>query len=169
MRKQTAHGVINVLTLLCVIAAVGGTLHVLNTEPEHDPETELYILTESENGTQVVSEYPRTLPVNGSESVVVGIQNHLPEERQYMLEVRVQDMNTDGENITVERQQTIVSRQITVDANEQSRVDVGLTAPFEATDLRVAFLLDRSDGGSDTSVSDAYRSTYFWVNQTASP
>lgn len=169
VRKRTVRVVINVLTIVCILAAVGGVFQAVNTQSDHSPETGFYIMTENQSGSLTASDYPRTLPTNDTtDPIVVGVRNYMPSEQQYTLQVRVQDMRIEGNSTEISRQQTIYSETVSVNGNERTLTDVGLTAPFEGTDLRVAFLLYQSEPTDGSSVSDAYRSTYFWANGTAS-
>lgn len=169
MRKRTVRVGINALTIICILGAVGGAFQAVNTEPDHSPETSFYIATENRSGGLVASEYPRTLPTNSTtDPVVVGVRNHLPSDQQYTLEVRVQEMTVASNSTQVARQQTIYSSTVAVSGNDRTLTDIELTAPFDGSDLRVAFLLYQSEPTGEPTVSEAYRSTYFWVNGTTS-
>lgn len=169
MRKRTVRVIFNALTIICILAAIGGTFQAVNTQPDHSPDTSLSILTENPDGELVAAGYPRNLPTNNSTApVTVGVRNYLPSDQQYTLEVRVQNVSIRNDSTRVSNQQTIYSSTVSVDGNGRALTRVGLTAPFEERSLRVAFLLHQSDQPGESSVSEAYRSTYLWVNGTVS-
>jgi uncharacterized membrane protein len=167
MRDERTRTVINALTVVCLVVAVGGAIHPPPTSGTHDPETELYLLTENEGGDLEASGYPRSLPTNDStRSVFVGVRNHLPSPTEYVLRVQLQSVSFGEETLTVERRTEVASQRLTVDGNGQTTTPVELSAPPDTNASRIVFLLYRSDPPTNATTDSAHRHVHYWLNET---
>jgi uncharacterized membrane protein len=160
--------ILNVLLVVSVLLAVGSVAYAVSDPTPDEEFTEFYLLTETETGELVASNYPTNFTTGESRSVVVGIGNEEGQSETYTVVTQLQDVRIEGETVTVTdaRELDRFGRELSDGAS------VNLTrelTPSELTGerLRLQFLLYRGEAPENPSPASAYRQTHLWVNVTA--
>jgi len=182
---------LNVLLAASVLLAVGSVGYAVAVPKQGEAFTELYLLTETDDGELVADDYPTEFVRGEAQSLVVGIGNQEHEPVNYTVvvelqrvEVRTVSNGTDGPsggragtgdaNTTV----TPVNRTV-VEVLEERRVNTFRTrlehnrtwqlrhqvAPrMTGERLRLAYLLYEGPAPPEPTVDNAYREVHLWVN-----
>lgn len=147
-----------VASLLVFVASVG---YAAVSPPPGDRFTELYLLTENDEGELVADDYPDTLEEAAGEPIHVAVSNQEGVPTDYTVVVQVQAVERDDGTVSV------------TDASETDRIDLeadpGETevAAYELDDAgsspgdgRLAFLLYRDEPPSEPTGENAYRTVF---------
>jgi uncharacterized membrane protein len=155
---------LNVVLAVSVVALVS-SVAVAYTLPTGEQQfTELYLVTQSEDGSFVATDYPRDFTVGETRPVYVTIANHERQSQSYTLVVELQRVEStpNGTTVTQETELSRVSR--TVAAGDATRIEHGIQPSFGGARLRVQYLLYRGSPPSDPSAETAYRSAHLWIS-----
>lgn len=153
------------LALVASILVFAGSVTAMYAVPTQGEEfSELYLVTEAEDGEFVASDYPSSFSATESQPLYVAIANHEGERQPYTVVVMVQRMEqrANGTVVTDERELTRLSR--TVEAGETVRLSHEPRPALDGPQLRVQYLLYRGDAPSDPSAETAYRSVHIWLS-----
>lgn len=155
---------LNVLLVASVFALVvaGAYMAVAAPSlPDEEPHTELYLLTENDDGELTAEDLPTELSVGSTEPIHVGIENHEGDRETYTTVVLQQEvsLSDDGREVeSVESEEELDTFETTVEDGETERIEYGLT-PTESGDVHVWFLLYQGDVPDDPSPENADLST----------
>lgn len=150
--------VFSLLTLLVGGAYMGFAAQSL---PDEKPHTELYLLTENDEGELTANDLPTDLSAGETEPITIAIENHEGETRTYTTVVYQQEVTLSDDGRTVESvdgQEELDRFETTVENGETERVgyDVG---PTENGDVYVWFLLYHGDVPDNPSPENADATT----------
>ncbi|SFG73167.1 Uncharacterized membrane protein [Halopelagius inordinatus] len=165
-RTQT-DAALNVALAAMVLLAVASVGYVLVDQQNGERYTELYLLTENDDGRLVTDGYPTELTATQSRSLVVGVRNHEHEQMSYTVVTKLQRVRSGGGSTTVVEEERLDRFGVALASNESTRQRRVLTPSLTGDRLRLTVSLYRGDGAENPETGEAYRRTHLWVNVTA--
>jgi len=162
---------LNVLLVCSVLLAASSVGYAIAVPSQGEAFTELYLLTESQDGELVAENYPTEFQPEQSRSVIVGIGNHEHEPVNYTVVAQIQRVSIDESGnettITVRDRSELGRLRADLGDNETYREPFEIAPELTGTDLRVVFLLYQGNPPGQPTVANAYIKTHLWVNVTA--
>lgn len=155
---------LTVVTVVALLLAVTSAGYALAVPKEADAFTELYLVTERDDGELVADDYPTEFVSGESRSLVVGVGNYEHQSVEYSLVVELQNA-TVANNSTRVRERAELSRQRLTLADEETRErEVTVTPEMTGDRLRLSFMLFKGDPPSTPTADEAYRETHLWIS-----
>lgn len=162
-----ADAALNVLLVVSILLAVGSVGYAVAVPKQGEAFTELYLLTENEEGELVAADYPTEFTRGETRSLIVGIGNHEHETVQYTLVSQLQRVEFRN-NTTIVRERNELDRFTpTVAANATWRTRDSVTPTMTGERLRLVYLLYKGSAPSNPTVDNSYREVHLWINVTA--
>ncbi|QCC51723.1 DUF1616 domain-containing protein [Halapricum salinum] len=161
--KDAALNVLLVLSILLAVTTVGYALFV---PKEGEAFTELYLLSETDDGELVADDYPTNFTVGEPQPLVVGVGNHEHRSMDYTVIVELQRVEIVDNETQVLESRELDRAQASVDDGETWQEPVEVTPTMSGERLRLAFLLYESPPPGDPAFETAYRRAHLWVNVT---
>jgi uncharacterized membrane protein len=159
-------GALNVLLALSVLLAMGSVGYAIAVPKDGERFTELYVLTESDDGNLVADDYPTNFTRGEGKPLVVGIGNQEHEEVTYSLVVALHRVETATNETTVLERQELSRERTTLSHNETWHRPYEVVPTMTGENLRLTFLLYKSSAPAQPTVDNAYREVHLWVNVT---
>ncbi|SDM92458.1 Uncharacterized membrane protein [Halogranum gelatinilyticum] len=159
--------VLNVVLVLSVLLAAGSVGYAVAEPKEGEAFTELYLLTESEDGELVADGYPEEFVRGESKELYVGIGNHEHEPVNYSLVVELQRVQVQNNSTQVLEEQELRRFETRVQDNETWQRQHNITPQLTGERMRVAYLLYKGQPPAEPTVNNSYREVHLWVNVTA--
>ncbi|WP_256546707.1 DUF1616 domain-containing protein [Halobellus inordinatus] len=160
-RGDAALNVLLVVSLLLAVSSVG---YAVAVPQDGESFSELYLLTENDEGELVADGYPTNFTVGEPRSLVVGVGNHEHEQVQYTVVVELQRVNIANNSTTVLERESLNRFEPTVGANETWHQPHTVSPTMTGERLRLTYLLYRGAPPQKPSVDSAYREVHLWVN-----
>ena len=155
---------LNVLLAVSVLLAIGSVGYAVAVPPQGEQFTEFYLLTEQPDGELVADEYPQNITIDEQPELIVGIENHEYESREYTVIVQLQDVTIEGNNTTV-TERTEIDRFATTVAHNETYQELRPISPTRTGEnLRVKYLLYADEVPATPTADTAYRDLHLWVN-----
>jgi uncharacterized membrane protein len=171
---------LNVLLVLSVVLVAAGVGYAVAVPTQGEQFSELYLLTEDEDGG-VADGYPTEFVEGESRSLVVGVRNHEHTTAEYTLIGKLQRVEASGANDSVNdttgeastpgavlEEETIAEFGPELDHNESSVHRHNVTPTLVGDRLRLTYLLYEGSAPDDPGVENAYRAVHLWVNVSVS-
>ena len=159
---------LNVVLALSVVLAVSSVGYAIFVPKQGEQFSELFLLTEGEDGELVADDYPTEYQVGESRPLVVGIGNKEGREVSYTLVVELQRVEFTANNSTRVLEERELQRfSPTVGANETWMQPHEVQPTLTGERLRLAYLLYVDEAPAEPSVANAYREVHLWVNVTS--
>jgi len=177
---------LNALLVFSILLATASVGYAVAVPTQGEQFTELYLLTEGEDGL-VADDYPAEFVAGEPRSLVVGIGNHEHQSVQYAVVARIQRVEIEPENvsatagtvvndtaetgnlsITVLETRELASFEPTLGHNESWIRNHEVAPTLTGDRLRVTYLLYRGSAPREPTVENAYRSVWLWVNVSES-
>jgi len=155
--------VLNVALAGSILIAILAVSVAVAAPGEGEPNTEFYLLTENESGELVADEYPVNLTVDGTEQLVLGIENHEQEPSRYTVVGELQRVDIDGNETTIVESVELDRFNTDLDAGETWREARTIRPTLSGDRLRLVYLLYRGAPPDEPSLDSAYRSVHLWV------
>jgi uncharacterized membrane protein len=169
---------LNVLLVFSILLATASVGYAVAVPKGGEQFTELYLLTETDEGELVADDYPTEFVRGESRSLVVGIGNREHDTVEYTLigtlqrvEIRragnasTNDTTGPGNvSVSVLEEREIARFDPELDHNETWRRQHDVTPTLAGDRLRLTYLLYRGAPPEDPGVDDAYREVHLWVN-----
>lgn len=159
-----------VLSALLVVGLVGAVLTMgiaLLSPAQAEQYTGVTLLTETDSGELVASEYPATLTDGEGHPMVLRVENNEGAATTYSVVVELQRMDTVGDATTITEERRLLDASETVPAGETWRFDHTVAPTMTGEDLRVTYHVYRGDPPAEPSVENDYRTVYFWTTVEA--
>lgn len=156
--------VLNVLLVVSVVIAVVSVGYAVFVPKQGEAFTELYLLSESDDGTLVADDYPTNFTVGESKSVTVGVGNHEHEPMSYTVVVELQRVEIEDNSTRVRDVRELDRFSTELSDNETWHRPTTVTPTMTGSRLRLAFLLYTGSVPENPTVENAYRTTHLWVN-----
>ena len=158
---------LNVALAAVFLLAVASVSYALVDQQSGEQYTEMYLLTENDDGRLVTEGYPTELTATQSRTLVVGVRNHEHERMSYTVVTKLQRVRSEGGSTTVAEEERLDRFGVTLASNESTHQRRVLTPSLTGDRLRLTFSLYRDDGPEGPEAGDAYRQTHLWVNVSA--
>lgn len=160
-----AEMVLTALLVASILLAAGGVAYAVTTPADGERFSEVYVLSENDDGELVADDYPTEFDAGESRELVFGIDNNEHETTEYSVVVVEQDVESDGDELEVDEQREIDRFDIQLDhgATWQQQHDVEPTITGE--NVRIVWLvyLD-GDVPSDPSMENAAYQIHLWID-----
>jgi len=157
--------VLNAVLLVTALLAAGGVAYSFVGSAD-DQVTELYLLTEGDDGELVADGFPQEVQANEPVKVVVGVEHYdrRASPSDYTVLVSVQRVRAVGDEVTVVSYRLAERFEPEFGPGGKSHrpVTVSLDAPGER--YRVAFLLYRGAPPERPTLENAYRAVHLPIN-----
>ena len=161
---------LNIVLVVVVLVAVGSVGYAVAVPSHGESFSELYYVTETDDGELVADEYPTEFVQGKAKPLVVGIGNHEHSRTNYTLVIVVQDVESTGLNDSqarVRSQKELGRYTTTLSHNQTEHRQVQIRPTMTGQRLRLQFLLFKGDAPADPTAQAAYRTTHLWINVTA--
>lgn len=153
-------GTANVVLAVGLVVAVAGIGFAVAVPKPGAQFTELYLLSENDDGTLVADDYPE-FSAESPEPLVVGVENHEGRNATYSLVVELQRVEPGGSAVVAEEQ--LVRTEVSVASGERELVRLDLS-PATGPDRRLRVLLYRGPVPADPTAESAYRHVDLWLS-----
>jgi uncharacterized membrane protein len=158
-------GALNVLLAISVLLAVASVGYAVTVPQKGESFSELYLLTESEDGDLVADDYPTEYTRGEGRSLIVGIGNHEYERVNYTLVVTLQRVAFTANNTTqVLEEDRLRQFRVQIGHNETRHIEHTITPTFSGQRLRLTYLLYRGQPPGEPTIENAYRENHLWIN-----
>lgn len=156
---------LHVLLVLGLLVSGTGIGYAAMSADRGEQFTEFALVSESDSGELVASEYPSQIPLGSSATVQVTIGNHEGQDLDYTVVVIAQriENGTVLSTTRLDRFSTRVAAGETIDRPHE------MTPSLVGENVRVSYLLYRGEApvGANPRPENAYRRTHIWVNVTS--
>jgi uncharacterized membrane protein len=162
-----ADAALNVLLVLSIVIATASVGYAVIVPKDGEAFTELYLLTEGEDGALVADDYPTEFVRGDPQSLVVGVGNHEHRPVNYSLVVELQRVQVRNNSTTVLEEDRLRAWQFRVADNRTVTRNHSIAPTLTGQRLRLAYLLYRGQPPADPTVENAYREVHLWINVSA--
>jgi len=162
--ESNADRVLSVLTVLALLLAVTSAGYAVAVPKQAGAFTELYLVTEQDDGELIADDYPTEFVRGESESLVVGVGNYEHRSVEYSLIVELQEVTVGNDSTRIHDRDEVVRRQLTLSDEETRENRVTVTPELTGERLRLSFMLFKSDPPSNPTADDAYREAHLWIS-----
>lgn len=162
--ESNADRVLTVLTVLALLLAVSSAGYAFAVPKQADAFTELYIVTEGDDGELVADDYPTEFVSGESKPIVVGVGNYEHRTVEYSLVVELQDVTVENNSTRVREREEVARERITLSDEETWENELNVTPGMTGERLRLSFMLFKGDLPSDPTADAAYRETHLWIS-----
>lgn len=157
---------LNVGLVVALIVAITTLGYGLTVPDERSSYTEVALLSQNETGSLTMANYPRNFTQGETQELVLQVSNREGKPITYTTVVQLQRVSDDGNRTTVRDRETVARFTERVGANDTWRKRHSIAPEMTGTDLRLVYLLYRSDPPPRPDRASAYRNVYLWVNVT---
>ncbi|SFK64970.1 Uncharacterized membrane protein [Halogranum rubrum] len=165
--QSKTDGVLNVVLVVSLLLAAGSVGYATTVPKDGESFSELYLLTESDDGERVADNYPTEFTQGESKQLYVGIGNHEHEAVNYTVVTELHRVQVQNNSTEVLEQQELRQFQTRLGANETWQRKHNVTPQLTGERLRLTYLLYKGDAPADPTVNNSYREVHLWVNVTA--
>lgn len=131
--------------------------------PESSDHTEFYLVTESDNGTYVMDDYPQQFEPGESRPLFVAIENHDTDATRYTVVATLQRIErVDGQE-QVASQTELERFEERVEGGETVHLRHDVEPPARGDNLRLVYLLYEGDPPSNPSMENANQKLQLWI------
>ena len=176
---------LNVLLVGSILLATASVGYAVAVPKQGEQFSELYLLTEGEEGDLIADGYPTEFVQGESRSLVAGIGNQEHSTTEYTLigtlqQVEIQRSGNDTvgvgnasvndtvgtENISVSvlEEETVAEFGPELEHNESWTQKHNVTPTLTGENMRLTYLLYRGVAPEDPTADNAYREAHLWVN-----
>ncbi len=155
---------LNVLLAVSFLLAISTITFAVAVPPQGEQFTELYLVTEDDDGELVADGYPEEMVLGESEPLVLGIENNERDTTDYTVIVQLQAVDTDGNESQVTEREQLDRFDTTLAHNETVHHEHDLEPTMTGENLRVEYLLYRGDSPDEPTRENAYRSIHIWLD-----
>ena len=155
---------LTVLTVVALLLAVTSAGYAFAVPKQADAFTELYLVTEQEDGELVADDYPTEFVRGESRSLVVGVGNYEHRSVEYSLVGELQDAAVANNSTRIRDREELFRQPLTLADEETWENEVNVTPEMTGDRLRLSFMLFKGDPPSDPTADDAYREAHLWIS-----
>lgn len=160
--------VLNVVLVVSILLAVGSVGYAVAVPKPGESFSELYLLTENDDGTLVADDYPTEFTAGESRSLIVGVGNHEHERVDYTVVTELQRVRLQNNTTRLVEEAELRRFHFGVPANETRHIHHNVTPTMTGEDLRLVYLLYRGSPPAEPTIANAYRENHLWINVTPS-
>ncbi|GAA0546069.1 DUF1616 domain-containing protein [Halorubrum ejinorense] len=154
---------LTVVTVVALLLAVTSAGYAIAVPKEADAFTELYLVTEQDDGELVADNYPTEFVSGESKSLVVGVGNYEHQSVEYSLVVELQDATVVNNSTQVHDRVELSRQRLTLADEETWESQLNVTPEMSGERLRLSFMLFKGDPPSAPTTDEAYRETHLWI------
>jgi uncharacterized membrane protein len=158
--------VVNVLLAVSVVLAVSSIGYAVAVPKQGEAFTELYLLTETDDGELVADGYPTEFERGTGKPIVVGIGNQEHRPVNYTLVVELQRVSVQNNSTRVIAERELRRFDLRVEHNETWHRRHVVTPTMTGERLRLAYLLYTESVQAEPTLDNSYREVHLWVNVT---
>ena len=155
--------ILNVLLIGSILLATASVGYAVAVPKQGESFSELYLLTEDEDGELVADNYPQELVVGEPASLVVGVGNQEHRTVNYTVVVSLQRVEVANNSTTVVETDQLRMFSPRVAHNETWQRQHQIEPTMTGERLRLTYLLYKAAPPSSPSVETAYREVHLWV------
>lgn len=180
---------LNVLLVISILLATASVGYAVAVPKQGEQFTELYLLTEGEEGDLVADDYPTEFVRGEPRSLVAGIGNQEHSTTEYTLIGKLQQVEiqrsgnasvndtagagnasvndtagTGNISVSVLEEETVVEFSPELEHNESWTRQHNVTPTLTGENMRLTYLLYKGSAPEDPTVDNAYREVHLWVN-----
>ncbi|EMA70005.1 DUF1616 domain-containing protein [Halorubrum kocurii] len=155
---------LTVLTVLGLLLAVTSAGYAFAVPKEAGAFTELYLVTEQDDGDLIADDYPTEFVSGESKPLVVGVGNYEHRSVEYSLVVELQDATVENNSTQIHERDELFRQQLTLGDEETSERKLNVTPEMTGERLRLSFMLFKGDPPSSPTADQAYRETHLWIS-----
>ncbi|WP_252698810.1 DUF1616 domain-containing protein [Natronosalvus vescus] len=164
-----ADALLNLLLVASIVLAVGSIVFAIAVPPQGEQFSELYILTEDDDGDLVASGYPTEFAQGESAEIVLGIGNNEQRTVNYTVVVVEQDVETVDNDSIVHEQRELQRFHTQVAHNETWLHTHDIAPTIDENDTRIVWLLYVDDVPADPTSENADYTVHLWVDVGVEP
>jgi uncharacterized membrane protein len=162
--ESRADAALNVLLVMSILLATGSVAYAVAVPQQGEQFSELYLLTETEDGELVADGYPTEFVQTEGQEIVLGVNNNEHRTTNYTVVVVEQDVQRDGNTSVVREQRERQRFQTRLAHNETWRHSHEIAPTLIGNDTRVMWLLYVDGEPPATPTADtADYSVHLWV------
>ena len=154
---------LTVVTVIALLLAVTSAGYAFAVPKEADAFTELYLVTEQDDGELIADDYPTEFVSGESKSLVVGVGNYEHQPVEYSLVVELQDATVVNNSTQVHNRVELSRQRLTLADEETWENQLNLTPEMTGERLRLSFMLFKGDPPSTPTTDNAYREAHLWI------
>lgn len=151
---------LNVLVVVGVLVLAASVGFAAVADPADESFTELYLLSENDDGEMVAEGFETTFDGDESIPLVVAIGNHEGDAVEYTGVVMLQETDDDG---AVQSREELDRFRTGVGDGESEDVELDLMPSMAGEDLRLTVLLYAGDAPDDPTTENAYRHVHLRI------
>lgn len=156
--------ILSVVLVALILVTIGATGYTVIVPGEDDKFTEFYLLTETETGTLVATDYPTEFSEGEGKRLFVGIRNHEYQTVDYTVVVELQRVNHRSSSAAVIDERELHRFDATVQHNATWRKSHLITPKRTGQNFRLVYLLYRGEPPAEPTRNNAYRELHLWIN-----
>jgi uncharacterized membrane protein len=164
-----ADAVLNVLVVVSLLLAAGGTAYAVTSGSGDGGDTQFYLLSENDDGALVADNYPDTLAEARQDPLVVGLKNDEGEPTDYTVVARLHRVTGPPNATTVVAERELGRWGVRVAPGESWQTRHAPRAQLNGDRLRLVYLLYRGEPPGDPGIESADREVHVWLNGTDAP
>lgn len=157
---------LNILLAVSVLLAMSSVGYAVVVPQQGEQFSELYLLTEEENGDLVADNYPTEFSQGESRDLVVGVSNQEHEQTNYTLLVQLQQVTIEDNTTTVQQSDQLRRFDVRLEHNETWHQPHSVAPTFDGENLRLLYILYRGSPPANPTAENAYRENHLWINVT---
>ena len=163
MGDSNSSTVATVMVVIAVVVSLASVAVVAGMNDRGEQYTEFGLLVEDESGNLTADEFPSTLPADEATTLHYTITNREQQSETYTVVVRVETVTDDG---GVGQAQRLGTYEEPLAPGETVTREHTVGPTMTGEDLRLRYLLYRSDPPADPTGAEAYRTLHLWVDVT---
>ena len=155
---------LTVLTVVALLLAVTSAGYAFAVPKQADAFTELYLVTEQDDGELIADDYPTEFVRGESKPLVVGVGNYEHQRVEYSLVVELQDATVENNSTRVRERDELLQRQLALADEETWEQQVNVTPEMTGDRLRLSFMLFKGEPPADPTADEAHREVHLWIS-----
>ena len=165
-----ADALLNILLVASIVLAVGTVVFAITFPPQGEQFSELYILTEDDDGELVASGYPTEFVQGESAEIVLGVGNNEHRTVEYTVVVVEQEVETVDNESVVHEQRELERFHRQLAHNDTWHHTHELEPTIEGNDTRILWLLYVDDDApAEPTEENADYTVHLWVDVGVEP
>lgn len=162
-------GALNIILILSILLATGSVVYAVAVPQQGEQFSELYVLTENDDGELVADNYPEAFVQGERQELVLGIENNEHKLTNYTVVVVEQRVEIQGNETIVRQQQELRRFETQLAHNETWHHPHEIAPTILGNNTRVQWLLYLGDEVPQNITEEtADYSIHLWVNVRSS-
>lgn len=155
---------LNAFLALAVLLAGGALGYALVVPTSGEAFTTASLLTENPDGELVASGYPSDFEAGSGQPLVLALENHEGEATGYTVVVRIESVETVGDDLAVREATELDRLSARVGAGERALLRHEVAPSMTGDRLRLSYYVYKGEAPANPDADGAYRHLYLWVS-----